>query len=71
MRKKSIWVLIGMLIATVAFAVAGCKNQNDSSCVLSETSISLTLGDEKQLSFETAVMSPLSDTEAIALSALE
>ena len=50
MRKKSIWVLIGMLIATVAFAVAGCKNQNDSSCVLSETSISLTLGEEKQLS---------------------
>ena len=45
MRKKSIWVLIGMLIATVAFAVAGCKNQNDSSCVLSETSISLTLGE--------------------------
>ena len=69
MRKKSIWVLIGLLVSTVLFAVAGCKNPNDSAYELSETSISLTVGNETQLSISPvpkAAVSWESDNEDVA-----
>lgn len=47
MRKKSIWLVIGLLVATLLFAVAGCKTKTDYK--LGETEISLTVGEEKQL----------------------
>lgn len=67
MRKKSIWLIIGMLVATLLFAVAGCKTKTDYK--LSETSISLTVGEEKQLTISpdpTAKVNWESDDEDVA-----
>ena len=48
MKKKSIWLLIGLMIATLVCAIAGCKS-GTKTYKLNETSISLTVGEEEQL----------------------
>lgn len=49
MKRRSIWLTIGLLIAATLFAFAGCKGEQMVKYVLSETAISLTVGQEKQL----------------------
>lgn len=48
MKKRSIWLLVAMLIATAVFAFAACRK--DPEYQLSETEITLTVGESKQLS---------------------
>lgn len=48
MMKRSIWLLVAMLIATAVFAFAACRK--DPEYQLSETEITLTVGESKQLS---------------------
>ena len=49
MKKKSFWLVIGLMIATLVFALVGCKDDNPTTYKLSETSISLSIGEQKQL----------------------
>lgn len=49
MKRRSIWLTIGLLIAAALFAFAGCKGEQTVKYVLSETAISLTVGQKKQL----------------------
>lgn len=48
MKKRSIWLLVAILIATTVFAFAACRK--DPEYQLSETEITLTVGESKQLS---------------------
>ena len=48
MRKKSFWLVIGLMIATLVFAFVGCKD-TPVNYELSETEISLKIGESKQL----------------------
>ena len=48
MRKKSFWLVIGLMIATLVFAFVGCK-ETPVNYKMSETEISLKIGESKQL----------------------
>lgn len=54
MKKKSIWLLVGLLIATLMLAFVACRTTEDPVYELSETSVSLTVGEEKQLTISPA-----------------
>ena len=49
MKKRSIWLVIGLLIASAVFALAGCRKKAETVYKLSETEIVLTVGQEKEL----------------------
>ena len=48
MRKKSFWLVIGLMIATLVFAFVGCKD-TPVNYQMSDTEISLKIGESKQL----------------------
>lgn len=56
MKKKSFWLVIGLLVASLAFVLTGCrKKKNDPvSYTLSETEIVLTVGESKTLTITPA-----------------
>lgn len=50
MRKKGFWVLLGLLVASLTFALAGCGGgKSKDKYKLNETSVELTVGGTKQL----------------------
>ncbi len=49
MKKRSIWVLLGLLVAALTFALAGCGGGEETEYALSETQIELTVGGTKTL----------------------
>ena len=50
MRKKGFWVLLGLLVASLTFAFAGCGGgKSKDKYKLNETSVELTVGGTKQL----------------------
>ena len=50
MKKKSLWIVLGLMIATLVLALVGCgKKGKTDTYTLSETNISLSLGEQKQL----------------------
>lgn len=54
MKKRSIWLVIGLLIASAVFAFAGCRKKTETTYKLSETEIVLTVGQEKELTISPA-----------------
>lgn len=48
MKKRSVWLVIGLLLAAL-LAFAGCRNDGTTTYELSETEISLTVGQTKEL----------------------
>ena len=49
MKRRSIWVLIGLLIVITAFALTGCRPKAKPAYKLSATELSLTVGNEEEL----------------------
>ncbi len=69
MKRRSIWLVLGLLLVTVLFAVTGCKETEKIEYRLSETEIVLKVGETKELTVSPAPETTVawtSDNEGVA-----
>lgn len=54
MKRRSIWLVLGLLVAAVVFALTGCRKDEETTYSISETEIVLKVGETKELTISPA-----------------